>query len=67
MQYLYICQQPDNSDVGKFRNFWNEKAEFFSTSNRLFDFCKNMNSGLYISFLVDKSMMEILNVCFENY
>ena len=33
----------------------------------IFDFCKYINRYLYILFLVNKSMTQIINISFENY
>ena len=53
--------------IWKMRNFWNEITEkkiffFLFWAVCIFYFCKNIDPGCYISFLVDKSMIYITNI-----
>ena len=55
--------------IEKVRNSWIEITEkytfFLFPTVRIFYFCKNMNPRLYILFLVDKSVTQIMNMFWE--
>ena len=64
----------EKTQIGKIRNFWNEKTFFLFPTVCIFDFCENMNLRLHILFLVDNlwrnnehMFWELLETCYWKY